>query len=129
MRPRTEGSGLLTSDSAHATSVNEQTIREGLDAVRKTNDERQRRALDLQRTVRYEQQAVTQWRRRIREAEEQLRRWRLALSESDARLAEAERELAALAQEVRDAERLLTGAERGPALVASMAPPRDRAAA
>jgi len=109
MRPRTEGSGLLTSDSAHATSVNEQTIREGLDAVRKTNDERQRRALDLQRTVRYEQQAVTQWRRRIQEAEE--------------------RELAALAQEVRDAERLLTGAERGPALVASMAPPRDRAAA
>ena len=120
---------MLTSDSAHATSVNEQTIREGLDAVRRTNDERQRRALDLQRAVRYEQQAVTQWRRRIEDAEEQLRRWRLALSESDARLAEAERELASLAQEVRDAERVLTGTKRGSALVASIAPLRDRAAA
>jgi len=57
----------LTSDSAHATSVNEPTIREGLDAVRRTNDERQRRALDLQRTVRYEQQAVTRARMPIAE--------------------------------------------------------------
>jgi len=118
----------LTSDSAHATFVNGQTIREGLDAVRRTNDERQRRSLDLQRTVRYEQQAITQWRRRIQDAEEQLRRWRLALSESDARLAEAEQELAALAQEVRDTERVLTGSG-GSALVASISPPRDRAAA
>ena len=120
---------MLTSDSAQVTSVNEQTIREGLDAVRRTNDERQRRALDLQRAVRYEQQAVSQWRRRIQDAEEQLRRWRLALSESDARLAEAERELAALAQEVRDAERVLTGSERGSAFVASISPARDQAAA
>jgi hypothetical protein len=109
-------------------SAHQHTIREGLDAVRRINDERQRRALDLQRTVRYEQQAVAQRRHQIQEAEEQLRRWRLALSESDARLAEAERELAALAQEVSDAERVLT-AERGPALVTSMASPRDRAAA
>jgi len=79
--------------------------------------------------VRYEQQAVSQWRRRIQDAEEQLRRWRLALSESDARLAEAERELAALAQEVRDAERVLTGSERGSAFVASISPARDQAAA
>src|SRR5215510_14529765 len=120
---------MPTSNSGDATSVRQHTIREALDAVRRTNDERQRRVLDLQRTMRYEQQVVAQRRRQIQEAEEQLSRWRLTLSESEARLAEAQREFAALEREVLDAHHLLTESERAPSLVASMSPPQYRAAA
>jgi septal ring factor EnvC (AmiA/AmiB activator) len=90
-----------------------EAVRQAIDVVRKTYEDIQSRALDLQKTIRREEHTVEEWRRKIRETEEQLARWQPVLAEAEARLEQARREFAALAEQSRESAALVSGVDRG----------------
>jgi len=73
------------------------TARQRLDAARRTYDELQRRALELQNSIRREERTVAQWQQQIKDAEQQLARWERMLAEAQARLEQGRWEYAELA--------------------------------
>lgn len=71
-------------------------VRERLHAARRTHEELQRHAVELQYAIRREERAVAQWQRQVKNTEEQLARWQQRLAEAQARLEQAQRELGRL---------------------------------
>jgi septal ring factor EnvC (AmiA/AmiB activator) len=80
-----------------------QSVRQAIEVVRKTYEQLQARAIELQKVIRREERAVAEWRRKVRETEEQLLRWRPVLAEAETRLDEARRQFSDLAEESREA--------------------------
>jgi septal ring factor EnvC (AmiA/AmiB activator) len=80
-----------------------QSVRQAIEVVRKTYEQLQARAIELQKVIRREERAVAEWRRKVRETEEQLLRWRPALAEAETRLDQARRQFADLGEESREA--------------------------
>jgi septal ring factor EnvC (AmiA/AmiB activator) len=80
-----------------------ETVRQAIDVVRRTYEELQARAIELQKVIRCEERAVAEWRRKVHEAEEQLTRWRPTLADAEARLDQARRQFAELADRTREA--------------------------
>jgi septal ring factor EnvC (AmiA/AmiB activator) len=80
-----------------------ETVRRAIEVVRRTYEELQARAIELQKVIRCEERTVAEWRRKIREAEEQLTRWRPVLAEAEVRLDQARRQFAELADRTREA--------------------------
>jgi chromosome segregation ATPase len=91
-----------------------QTMRQAIDVVRKTYEDLQARAIELQKTIRREERAVVEWRRKIREAEEQLTRWRPVLTDAEQRLDLARREFSSLAEQTRESAEIVRGADAPP---------------
>lgn len=73
------------------------TARQRLDAARRTYDDLQRRALQLQNIIRREERTVAQWQQQIKDTEQQLARWERMLAEGQARLEQGRWEYAELA--------------------------------
>jgi chromosome segregation ATPase len=90
------------------------TMRQAIDVVRKTYEDLQARAIELQKTIRREEHTVVEWRRKIREAEELLARWRPVLTDAEKRLDLARREFAGLAEQTRESAEIVRGGEVPP---------------
>ena len=71
-------------------------VRERLHAARRSYEQLQRHAVELQYAIRREERAVAQWQRQVKNTEEQLARWQQLLAEAQARLEQAQRELGQL---------------------------------
>jgi len=71
-------------------------VRERLHAARRSYEELQRHAVELQYAIRREERAVAQWQRQVKNTEEQLARWQRLLAEAQSRLEQAQRELGRL---------------------------------
>ena len=71
-------------------------VRERLHAARRSYEQLQRHAVELQYAIRREERAVVQWQRQVKNTEEQLARWQRLLAEAQSRLEQAQRELGRL---------------------------------
>ena len=109
----TELSRPSASTSRQAPDARE-TVRQAIDAVRKTYEDIQSRALELQNAIRREERTVMEWRRKIRETEEQLARWHPVLAEAEARLGRARGEFTALAEQSRESAARVSGVDGTP---------------
>jgi septal ring factor EnvC (AmiA/AmiB activator) len=105
LSPILQLSDLLRPGSFHSREPVDpsETVRQAIEVVRRTYEELQARAIELQKIIRCEERAVAEWRRKIREAEEQLTRWRPVLAEAEERLDQARRQFAELADRTREA--------------------------